>query len=149
MGQFLSASVALLSAVLISVMLSACSASPSSPSAFFPIPGPSPTVYAGTVQDTLRGTGSIRVTETVVLGLASGSWDMTFSGVADPTRTVSGPLNGTTYNAIFSQGTGDQPFGCQFVLAASLTPSRLTGTYVSRSTRDCPDRSGTVDLTKQ
>ena len=151
MGQFWSAPVALLSPVLVSVMLSACRASPSSPNGFvFPSSGPLPTLYVGTVQDTLKGTGSVRVTETVVLGLASGYWDMTFSGLADPTRLVSGSLNGTTYNAEFSQGaSADELFGCQFVLTASLTPSRLTGTYVSHSTRDCPDRSGTVDLTKQ
>ena len=138
-----------------SMLVAGCNNSSSAPSAFLPgfIPGPAPTIFAGTVADSTRGNGTVTATLTAVDNLASGYWEMAFSGKADVKRVISGTLSGTAYNAIFSD-CGDQESSsclpnCHFSFSGSLTASSLTGTYTRIVSPGCVAGTSTVNATKQ
>jgi hypothetical protein len=137
--------------LLVVACLVVAGCSPSSPSSLFAsTPGPAPTVYTGTVMDSINGSGTLTVSLVTVLGLTSGAWDMSFGGKADAHRNVSGQLNGTVYDATVYQDSGDNMFD-EFKVTGSLTAGSLTGSYVSlySPSQELPARSGTIALTKR
>jgi hypothetical protein len=133
-----------------------CTNSSSSPSPFLAFtPGPAPTIYAGTIADSTKGNGTLKVSLTGAGGLISGNWDMSFGGKADPTYVISGPDSGsTTYTATVTTcvdtGLGENcRSNCEFRFTGSLTGSSLSGTYAATSDQSCLGRTGTVNTTKQ
>jgi hypothetical protein len=77
---------------------------------------------------------------------------MVFPGLApQPSRFISGPVAGNAYAGTVTEAGPEQNQtpDCWLQLTASLTSTRLTGSYVSLPTRNCPDREGSIDLTKQ
>jgi hypothetical protein len=137
-----------------SVLVAGCSSDSSAPSSFLAfIPGPAPTIYAGSIVDSVAGTGTLKVSLNSAGGLISGNWDMSFAGKADPTYTISGPES-TAYQATITTCKTDQ-FGesctskCAFHFTGTLTNSSLSGTYSATSDQSCLGRSGTVNATKQ
>src|SRR6476469_7819886 len=51
-------------------------------------PGPAPAVYAGSIQDSVSGDGTLRLTLSTVAGVAGGTWTATFNGRTDPTLVI-------------------------------------------------------------
>jgi len=138
-----------------SALAAGCSNSSSAPSTFLPgfIPGPAPTVFAGTVVDSTRGNGTVTVTLTGVDTLTSGYWEMSFGGKADVKRVISGTVRGTAYNGTFADCADLESFtcspNCHFSLVGSLTASTLSGTYTRIVSPGCVAGTGTVNATKQ
>jgi hypothetical protein len=137
------------------LIISGCNNSPSSPGLFAFVPGPAPTVFAGTLIDSARGTGPVTVSLTNAGGLTSGLWNMSFGGKADPVYFVSGTLDGSNYAATvttcFDTGisAGCGPNNCTLEFAGSLTASSLSGTYKAAPNQSCTGRTGSINTTKQ
>lgn len=140
---------------LAGTLVGGCNNSSSAPSAFLPgfIPGPAPTIYTGSIVDSVAGTGTLKVSLNSAGGLDSGTWDMSFAGKAEPTYTVSGPA-ATAYDATITTCI-DSQFGiqcvtrCIFHFTGSLTSANLDGTYSAISDQSCIGRTGSVHTTKQ
>ena len=152
MARHLIQGLAVASACLI---VSGCNNSSSSPSPFLAfVPGPAPTVFAGTLTDSARGTATLTVSLTNAGGLTSGLWNMSFAGKADPVYFVSGTLDGSNYTATvttcFDNGvsSGCGPNNCTLSFAGTLTSSTLTGTYTAAPNQPCTGRSGSISTTK-
>src|SRR4051812_32373336 len=86
-------------AILPCLLVAGCGSTPTSSSFLAFAPGPAPTVYSGTVTDSVGGSGTVKVALLNVQDLVSGTWDMSFAGKADPTRYISGPISGSAYTA--------------------------------------------------
>jgi hypothetical protein len=137
----------LILAALTATLAAACSSSSSALTPYFP--GPTPTVYAGTVTDSIGGSGTVSISLTAVQGLMSGTWDMSFAGKADPRRYISGTLSGSAYTATVEQcPTGCAP-DCRFVFTGTVSSSNLIGTYTPVVNGVCPAHAGSVSATKQ
>ena len=140
--------------LVIAACLAAGACNRASTSGLFPtVPGPAPTVYAGSITDSINGTGTLKVSLTDAAGLTSGTWEMMFGAKADPVYFISGPGGSTTYtanvttcSASFSGGTstGGCVTNCEFSFAGSLTSSSLNGTYTAVSNQSCLGRTGTI-----
>jgi hypothetical protein len=136
-------------------IVSGCTTASSPTSAQFAYtPGPTPTVYSGTISDTNSGSGTVKVSLTNAAGLTSGTWDMSFGGKADPEYVVSGTLSGNDYTAKLSGcvTTADSvscTTNCTFSFAGTFTSSGLSGTYTANPVQSCPVRTGNVNATKQ
>src|SRR3954451_23546581 len=89
----------LVGAIVSCLIVVGCGSTPSPTSFLAFAPGPAPTVYSGTVTDSVGGSGTVKVGLLNVQDLVSGTWDMSFGGKADPTRYVSGPISGSAYTA--------------------------------------------------
>jgi hypothetical protein len=119
------------------------------------VPGPSPTVFSGPMQDSVGGTGSITIQLTTASGVTSGTWIMSFGGTAEPPRLISGSINGTTYTAEVSQCNNDLSGtlcfpNCRLSFSGSLTSATLSGSYAEVPGDSCQTpRSGTVNAVKQ
>ena len=131
-----------------SALVAACHNSSSAPSTFLPgfVPGPAPTIYTGSITDSVMGAGTVKVSLNEAGGLISGTWDMSFAGKADPTYTISGS-EGSEYDATVTtchdNGSGvNCVSNCTFRFAGTLTSSRLTGTYSPTSAQPCSGRTG-------
>jgi hypothetical protein len=138
------------------LLIAGCTDTSSSPSSFLAFtPGPAPTVFAGTIVDSVRGSGTVTVSLNSAGGLTSGLWNMSFGGKADPVYFVSGTLSGNNYAATVttcvdnSDSAGCAPNNCTLALAGSLSSSTLTGTYVAAPNQSCTGRTGSVNATKQ
>jgi hypothetical protein len=115
------------------------------------MPGPVPTVFTGTVVDSIDGAGTLTVSLVGVQDLVSGTWDTSFAGKA-VRQYVTGPLSGSTYTATFepcpsTETTGCGP-SCIKRFSGTLTASSLSGTYQDRPSPLCPARTGTVTASK-
>jgi hypothetical protein len=138
-----------------SALVAACNNSSSAPSTFLPgfIPGPAPTIYTGSITDSVEGNGTLKVSLNEAGGLISGTWDMSFAGKADPTYTISGP-EGAAYDATVTtchdNGSGlNCVSNCTFRFTGTLTNSSLAGTYSATTAQPCSGRTGSVKATKQ
>jgi hypothetical protein len=128
---------------------------PTSPSPLFPfVPGPAPTVYTGTAVDSRSGSGTLTVSLVGVLGLTSGTWEMSFGGKADPKRYISGTVSGNAYTATFSacpeSDTSNQfcSVDCRFSFAGSLSSSSLVGTYAALPIQSCQAETGSISVNR-
>jgi hypothetical protein len=136
------------------LLVAGCNNTASAPSSFLAFtPGPAPTVYAGTIVDSTKGNGTVKVSLTGVAGLTSGTWEMSFGGKADPVYFVSGPGGSTIYAATVTtcSDTGISSgcaSNCAFSFVGSLTSSSLSGTYTAVSNQSCLGRTGSVNTTK-
>lgn len=117
-------------------------------------PGPAPTVYTGTIVDSTRGSGTVTVSLANAAGLTSGTWQMSFSGKADPEYFVSGTMSGnnyaanvtTCYDTGISSGCSSD---CAFAFTGSFTTSGLSGAYTAVSDQSCLGRTGTISAAKR
>jgi hypothetical protein len=126
--------------------------SPTSPLLAF-MPGPAPTVYAGTTVDSTKGGGTVTVSLSTAEGFTGGIWAMSFAGKAETQRTISGTASGGLYSATFldcpdTVSSTCVP-NCHFSFTGSLTATSLNGTYVAIPSPFCPDRTGNVNAAKQ
>src|SRR5256885_6253405 len=80
------------SIVLACAALAECSSSSTPPSPFGFAPGPTPTVYAGSIQDSVSGSGTLRLTLSTAAGVTGGTWTATFNGRSEPTLIVTGAV---------------------------------------------------------
>jgi hypothetical protein len=141
---------------LIAFAVAACAACTSSPapSALLPFePGPTPTIYLGSIQDSESGPGTLRLSLSTAAGVTAGTWDATFSGRPTLTRTVTGTIanNVLTATVRVQEGIVTSPDGCTFTMTSTFSANGLSGTYVAFAiTPTCPTlRSGSFALTRQ
>jgi hypothetical protein len=145
--------------VALAVMTAACMRTPTTPSVgtLAYVPGPAPTVFTGSMQDSVGGNGSITVLLATASGLTSGTWIMAFGTRGEPTRFISGSISGTSYTAEVSQCLYDPNVGgvacipnCRMSFQATLTSTTLSGSYAEEPGDSCgTPRSGTVNAVKQ
>ena len=140
------------SIVLTMVAAAACNPSSTlSPLGF--VPGPTPDVYAGSIQDSLSGTGTLRLTLSTAAGVTSGTWTATFSGRTEATRFVSGVVANDVYTAtVYPYGNEVvTTSGCISSMTAMLSASGVSGNYSTfRVTTSCPTaQTGSFTLTRQ
>jgi hypothetical protein len=138
--------------------LMACArTTPTSPLLLPYVPGPSPSVFSGSIVDSTQANGVVTVSLATASGLTSGTWNMTFGQKADPQYYVSGTVSGTQYTAtmngcIQTDVSSSCSSSCRFSFAGTFGSSGLTGTYASTdatATATCPARTGTINATKQ
>jgi hypothetical protein len=140
--------------LVLGALTASCNNSSSAPTPLLAfVAGPAPTIYAGSIADSVEGNGTLKVALNSAAGLVAGTWDMSFAGKADPTYTISGP-EGTAYSATVTT-CKDNGFGlncnskCAFHFSGSLTTTSLNGTYSAISDQSCLGRTGTINTTKQ
>jgi len=129
----------------------ACGSTPTLP---LPVAGSPPTVYAGTITDSISGTGSLTVTVSSAGSSTGGTWLETFPGKNARSRFVNGTLNGSSYTATVSDciETASQSCfpNCRQTLTGTLTASALSGSYAEVPGDSCATgRSGNVSTAKQ
>lgn len=144
--------------VVLATTIAGCVKTPTTPSlGVLPyVPGPAPTVFSGSIQDSVGGNGSITIQLTTASGITSGTWIMSF-GTTSETRLISGSISGTSYTAEVSQCNNDPSVGgttcipnCRMSFFATLTSTTLSGTYTEVPGDSCATpRSGTVNAVKQ
>ena len=139
---------------IVLTMVAAAGCNPSStlsPLGF--VPGPTPAVYAGSIQDSLSGTGTLRLTLSTAAGVTSGTWTATFSGRTEATRFVSGVVANNVYTAtVYPYGNETvTTSGCISSMTAMLSASGVSGNYSTfRVTASCPTaQTGSFTLTRQ
>ena len=141
------------SIVLACAALAECSSSSTPPSPFGFAPGPTPTVYAGSIQDSVSGSGTLRLTLSTAAGVTSGTWTATFSGRTEATRFVSGVVANDVYTAtVYPYGNEVvTTSGCISSMTAMLSASGVSGNYSTfRVTTSCPTaQTGSFTLTRQ
>jgi len=132
------------------------STSPDAPLLPF-LPGPTPSVFTGTVADSITGNGVVTISVTNTSGVTSGTWNMSFGQKNEPQYIISGSVNGTQYSATMNTciATGTSlscSTPCSFSFSGTFAASGLTGTYASTNSdglQSCPARTGTINTTKQ
>ncbi len=133
--------------------LTACGAATSSPSPFTVIlPGPVPVTYAGTIQDSLYGSGTLQVSLSAVQGVMGGTWHAVFAARTEPTLISSGTVTSNTYVGLLhpsEDDNGGTP-GCQFTFSGTFVEATFAGTYQTFAvTPACPvARSGSFSVAK-
>jgi hypothetical protein len=144
-------SVGLLAAVCCAMLIASPACTPSTPTPFLAsTPGAAQTVYAGTVTDSVSGSGTISVSVVNVQGLVSGTRTATFAGKPHATEYISGSQSGTTYTATVSlcpetdQSSSTCSPDCRLLFSGSLTSTSLTGNYTVVSNPLCQAESGNV-----
>lgn len=140
------------------LMLMACNhTAPTSPMLLPYVPGPSPSVFSGTIVDSTRADGVVTVSLATASGLTSGTWNMSFGQKADPQYYVSGTVSGSQYTAtlngcISTDVSLSCGSSCTFSFMGTFDGSGLTGAYKSTdatATQTCPARTGAINATKQ
>ena len=141
------------SIVLALAMLAGCSSSSTPPSPFAVVPGPTPTVYGGSIQDSVSGAGTLRLILSTAAGVTGGTWSATFNGRTEPTLIVTavaanGLLTGTVHPEVTDNGGSS---GCTSSMTATLSASGISGTYSTFAvTRTCPTpKVGSFTVTRQ
>ena len=101
--------------------------------------------WAGSVQDSLAGAGTVRVTLASSGSLVTGTWGATFP---DPAYNTSGTVNGTsTATSLSLTVTPSVAGACPFTFTATRSSNQLSGTY---ATFDCNvSVSGSATVTRQ
>jgi len=135
MGQLMRCCVAILAATT----LVSCSSGPSSPP--FLLPGPTPTVYAGSVHDSADGDGTVRITLTTVSGVTTGTWTPTFGGRTQGARVIDGQVNGSMFTGSIHPFVNEvsSESGCTLSATGAFSSSGFSGTYSTFAvTRSCP-----------
>ena len=102
--------------------------------------------YVGTIQDSVVGAGTVRITLSQTGSTLSGTWQMTF---ANPNFTNSGSLSGTVSGqSITLTLTPSNPTTCPFnVTATMMGANRFVGTYAAFNCGDTV--AGSLDVTRQ
>ena|SRR2546430_1840832 len=116
------------SIVLACAALAECSSSSTPPSPFGFAPGPTPTVYAGSIQDSVSGSGTLRLTLSTAAGVTGGTWTATFNGRSEPTLVVTGAVANDLLTATVHPEETDTS-GCTSTMTATLAASGITGRY--------------------
>jgi hypothetical protein len=123
-------------------------ASPTSPQ-FAYTPGPTPTVYSGTIIDSVGGTATLKVSLVSAANVITGT--LSFGGNAGG-WSILGTLSGNNYTAIITpcsnNSDGQCETSCSFSFAGSLTSSSLSGTYTGSSNSTCVGQTGSINTTK-
>jgi len=119
---------------------------------FAVVPGPQPTAYAGSIQDSISGAGTLRLTLSSAAGVTGGTWTATFNGRSEPTRVISGSVANDVFTATVNpdQSSGGST-GCTSLVSATFAASSLSGTYsVFAVTPSCPAApTGSFTVTRQ
>jgi hypothetical protein len=126
--------------VAMSLCLSACDDQPAGPT------GPDITgTWTGTLNDSLAGVGTVRLTIIQSGSRLSGTWASTFQ---DPTFSNSGTLTGTYSgtSATITLTPGGQG-ACPFRVTATPTATAITGTYAAVNCQIAI--GGSVTVTKE
>ena len=125
--------------VLLSLCLVAaqCTDSPTSPSAS--LTG----TWTGTIQDSLVGAGTARVTLAQSGSSLSGTWSFT-AGADTNSGSLSGSVTGSSLSAML---TPSVPTSCPFQVTATINGNTISGTYAAVN---CTvPISGSLSLTRQ
>jgi hypothetical protein len=115
------------------------STGPSSPP--FLLPGPTPTVYAGSVQDAVNSAGTVRITLTTVSGVTTGTWTPTFGGRTQGASVIDGKVASNMFTGSVHpfEGEGFSDTGCTLSVTGTFSSSGFSGTYSTlNGTRSCP-----------
>ena len=88
----MSAVVRVAAIVLVASTVAGCGSQSTGTSPFAVAPGPTPTVYAGSIQDSISGAGALRLTLSSAAGVIGGTWAATFNGRSQPVLTFTGTL---------------------------------------------------------
>ena len=126
-------------AILATTLVSCSSGGPSSPP--FLLPGPTPTVYAGSVQDSADGAGTVRITLTTVQGVTTGTWTPTFGGRTQGARVIDGQVNANMFTGSIHPFVDEvsSESGCTWSVTGAFSSSGFSGTYSTFAvTRSCP-----------
>src|SRR5947208_12541466 len=95
---------------------------------FAVVPGPQPTAYAGSIQDSVSGSGTLRLTLSTAAGVTGGTWTATFNGRSEPTLVVTGAVANDLLTATVHPEETDTS-GCTSTMTATLAASGITGRY--------------------
>jgi hypothetical protein len=143
----------LLPAAAAALVAAAACGSSSATSPLGVAPGPAPTVYVGSIQDSASGAGTLRLTLSTVQGVVGGTWTATFNGRSEPTLVITGvPQNDQLTATIHPEVTDTSgSSGCTLSMTATIAASQISGTYASFAvTPTCPAaRTGTFAATRQ
>ena len=113
--------------------------SPTSPSAPVSLTG----TWTGTIQDSLVGAGTARVTIAQSGSSLTGTWSFTAGG-----DTNSGSLSGSVTGSSLSVTlTPSVPTSCPFQVTATVSGNTITGTYAAFNCTVAI--SGSINLTRQ
>jgi hypothetical protein len=99
--------------------------------------------YVGTTQDSVGGTGSLRLTVAQSGNSLSGTWAVTYPGGSNG-GTLDGSTTGSSITATLTPGV---PTACPTALTGTSGGNRITGTYAVFNCTAVD--TGSFDVTKQ
>ena len=101
--------------------------------------------YAGTIQDSVAGAGTVKGTLSESGSSLSGTFQATSANLQFLSGTVSGTINGTSITLTF---TPSVPTSCPANITLNqVSATQLTGTYVAFNCTQAD--SGTINVTRQ
>ena len=134
-------------------MVAGCGSQSTGTSPFAIAPGPTPAVYAGSIQDSVSGAGTLRLTLSSAAGVIGGTWAAAFNGRSEPILTFTGVLandvlTGTVHPEV-TDTSGSS--GCTLSMTATVSGPGISGTYSTFAvTRTCPTMAaGSFTVTRQ
>lgn len=145
-----------LASVAAAGFLAACAQGSTPPQNALTVPtAPTPTtVYAGTITDSVGGSGSVTISLQSSGSIIGGTWTAAFPEQKTWTRVVTGTVNGSSVTATAADCVESDTStcfpDCRQVFTGTLTATAITGSYVEVPGDSCaPPRSGTVNAVKQ
>ena len=101
--------------------------------------------WVGTIQDSMAGRGSVRMTIQQNGSSLSGTWSATFSNSSyNNGGTATGTVNGSAISAVLY---GPNSSVCPFAVTATWSGNRITGTYAAYSCSQAI--TGSIDVSRQ
>ena len=98
--------------------------------------------YAGAMNDSAFGAGTLRMTLTSNGSNVTGTWNTTFSG-GNNSGTGTGTFNGTTLSITLTPSIS----GCPFLVTAARSGTQLSGNYTAVNC--VATGTGSINLSKQ
>ena len=149
----MSAVVRVAAIVLVASTVAGCGSQSTGTSPFAVAPGPTPTVYAGSIQDSISGAGALRLTLSSAAGVIGGTWAATFNGRSQPVLTFTGTLANDVLTGTVSPEVTDTSgsSGCTLSMRATVSGPGISGTYSTFAvTPTCPAAAaGGFTVTRQ
>jgi hypothetical protein len=125
---------------VVSFQSAACGSNPSSPSSTS-IAG----TWTGSINDSLVGAGSVRITFNQSGSGLSGTWSTSFAnGVLNNGGSLTGSMNGSNIAATLAPSN---PLECPYNVTATRNGNTITGTYAAFNCTVAV--SGSVNVTKE